>query len=149
MKNFGPPEHVYVEQNWYDGPRAGIADVHGLPHRFESIFDESQDDYSNIVLLAPIDAATLALEVEQFQIFLDWREKFDAGLVTTDTHPTHRNMSRRFDELEAILRPGRVIDPRAAKRAYIKLEWIDKQKRYHRQGINYQLCWCLIDGGAS
>jgi hypothetical protein len=51
MKNFGPPEHVYVEQDWYDGPRAGIADVHGLPHRFESIFDESQDDYSNIVLL--------------------------------------------------------------------------------------------------
>ena len=31
MSTFGPAEHVYVENEWYDGPRAGIADVNGKP----------------------------------------------------------------------------------------------------------------------
>ena len=34
MEGFGPPERVYVENDWWDGPRGGIADIQGVPHRF-------------------------------------------------------------------------------------------------------------------
>lgn len=33
-EKFGPPEKVYVENDWYDGPRARVADIDGVPHRF-------------------------------------------------------------------------------------------------------------------
>jgi hypothetical protein len=40
-------ERVYVEQEWYDGPSAGIADIHGIPHRFNSNFDDVGDEFGD------------------------------------------------------------------------------------------------------
>jgi hypothetical protein len=40
MITYGPPERVYVENEWYDGPRAGVPNINGMPHRFKSLFDE-------------------------------------------------------------------------------------------------------------
>ena len=60
---FGPPERVYVENEWYDGPRAGVADIDGAPHHFKSLFDEAEDDYLGAFVVWPIDAVTLELEI--------------------------------------------------------------------------------------
>lgn len=32
-------EAVYVELDWYDGPRAGLADIDGVPHYFRAVRD--------------------------------------------------------------------------------------------------------------
>jgi hypothetical protein len=41
-------EPVYVELDWYDGPRAGLASVDGVPHNFRAARDyctgEESDD---------------------------------------------------------------------------------------------------------
>ncbi len=47
MIEYGPPEKVYVENDWYDGPQAGVADINGAPHRFKATFNEEEDEYSN------------------------------------------------------------------------------------------------------
>ena len=44
MTEYGPFENVYGELEWYDGPRSGIADVNGIPHRFKPLFDEADDE---------------------------------------------------------------------------------------------------------
>ena len=71
MTQFGPPETVYVENEWYDGPRAGIADVNGVPHRYVSLFDEVEDEYLDIFLIWPVDRQELDLEIEQWRIFVE------------------------------------------------------------------------------
>ena len=72
MLKYGPPERVHVENEWYDGPRAGVADVDGIPHRFKSIFDEAEGRYLETFLVWPIDEKLVALEVEQWRIFVEW-----------------------------------------------------------------------------
>jgi hypothetical protein len=67
MTIYGPFERVFVE--WYDSPRAGIADVNGQPHRFLSQFDEDDDEYLGTFLFWPVNAEELALEQEQWQIY--------------------------------------------------------------------------------
>ncbi len=87
---YGPFEHVFVENEWYDGPRAGIANVNGLPHRFLSQFDEGDDEYLGMFLLWPVDADELALEQEQWQIYVTWNERYEAGAADIDSHPVAR-----------------------------------------------------------
>lgn len=71
-----PIEKVYVECDWYDGPRAGIADVNGIPHRFVSNFDHDADDWSDTFTLFPIDPNTLASEQEQWNLFVAWNRRY-------------------------------------------------------------------------
>jgi len=59
MMTCGPFEHVFVETEWFDGPRAGIASVHGEPHRFLSLFDEGDDEYLGSFLVWPVGAEEL------------------------------------------------------------------------------------------
>jgi hypothetical protein len=79
MLTFGPPGDVYVENEWYDGPRAGIADVNGLPHRFASQWDEASDEYLDTFLVWPVAPAELALEQEQWAIFVSWNDQYEAA----------------------------------------------------------------------
>jgi hypothetical protein len=55
MIKYGPPERVYVENDWYDGPRAGIADINGMPHRFKSLFDEEVGEDVGTFMVWPVD----------------------------------------------------------------------------------------------
>ena len=59
MRDFGPPEKVYVELEWYDGPRKGVADIGGVPHRFCSHFDENDDQPLGTFVVFPIDQTML------------------------------------------------------------------------------------------
>ncbi|MEK8035045.1 hypothetical protein AACH06_29870 [Ideonella sp. DXS29W] len=103
MTEFGPPEQVYVENKWYDGPRAGVADVQGKPHRFVSQYDEQEDEYLGTFLIWPIGEEDLLLEQEQWRIFVNWNEDYEAGKVGVESHPGQPGMSGRWDEIEAIL----------------------------------------------
>jgi hypothetical protein len=45
---YGPPEHVLVENAWSEGPRAGLAQVNGQPHRFVPRWDDGDDEDGSI-----------------------------------------------------------------------------------------------------
>ena len=144
MPDFGPPEHVYVENSWYDGPRAGVANVEGLPHRFVSLNDEEGDEYLGTFLVWPVDAAELQLEQEQWQIYVDWNEQYESGRVGSDSHPGHPGTDRRWDEIESILKERRDTIPANARRAKVEMVFIEQEKRYACSGPTYELRWRLL-----
>ncbi|MDO5693991.1 MAG: hypothetical protein Q4G70_16180 [Pseudomonadota bacterium] len=56
---------VIVENSWYDGPRTGTTLINGVPHRFESSFNDihaGQDDWFTVW---PISKQEADLEVQQ------------------------------------------------------------------------------------
>ena len=144
MCEFGPPEKVHVENEWYDGPRAGIADVGGVPHRFQSQFDEAEDEYVGTFLVWPIDAVTLSLEIEQWQIFVAWNDLYESGASDVKAHPGHGGVSERWDEIQAQLQVARACVPSGAKRAAVKIESLEQGRRYAPSGPSYRFCWRLL-----
>jgi hypothetical protein len=142
---FGIPEYVFVELDYHDRPRSGIATVLGIPHRFECLFDEERDDWSDEYVIVPIDAEILVLEIEQFQIFLDWRDRFDRGLATTEDHPVYGDENSRFIELNRLLGPCREIDIESGRRAFAEFQMPADLKRYRESGVTYTVRWRLID----
>ena len=143
MSALGQPEHVYVENEWYDGPRAGVADINGQPHRFISQFDEEGDEYLGTFLVWPIGADELALESEQWTIFVAWNERYEAGAVSTETHPGYPGTNVRWDEIASKLRVVRESVPPNAKIAKAELVHIEREQRYAVSGPAYRLAWVL------
>ncbi len=141
---YGPPEKVYVENEWYDGPRAGVADVNGFPHRFKSLFDEKEDEYLGTFLLWPIEKEAVELEIEQWRIFVQWNFLYEAGEAATDSHPGHGGLSKRWDEIESLLKASRAEVPTQARRAIAQLTHIDGTARYEPTGPGYMLAWSLL-----
>jgi hypothetical protein len=137
------PERVYVENEWYDGPRAGIADINGVPHRFKSMFDEADDDYVGTMQVWPVDAATLALEIEQWRIFVDWNDRYESGKVSVESHPGNVGVNQRWGELEALLERSRSV-PSGARKATVKVVSIDGRNRYEASGPAYMMRWTLL-----
>jgi hypothetical protein len=80
-------EMVYTILDWYDGARAGVADLTGKPHYYECRWDDAKDEWSEIWLLKPIDQETFRLALEDWQIWERWRAAYDEGRVTIETHP--------------------------------------------------------------
>ena len=144
MDNFGPPERVYVENDWYDGPIAGVADVQGVPHRFKAKFDETNDEYGGTYFVWPIDRHALELEEEQWQIFVAWNDMYEAGKAGTDLHPGHGGLDERWDEIQVMLQADRELVPTGARQAKLKLERINGDKRYDVSGPDYRLRWRLL-----
>lgn len=144
MDEYGPLENVCVENEWWDGPRAGIADVDRRPHRFKAMWDEADDDYVEAFLVWPIDEDELALEIEQWRIFVEWYRRDQAGLAGTDSHPARGGVSSRWDEIEALLRPRRTEVPPQARRAAAQFERIDGASRYDFSGPCYRVRWKFL-----
>lgn len=141
---YGPSEHVFVESEWYDGPRAGIASVNGQPHRFVSQWDEEEDEYLGTFLVWPVDAEELALEREQWCIFVAWNALYEAGEVDTASHPGHSGTNKRWDEIALQLSGRREAVPPGAKRAKAKVVHLEREHRYAPSGPAYQLSWRLL-----
>jgi hypothetical protein len=57
----GNGEVVHTVDDYYDGPRGGIANFHGAPYVFRSVFDYAKDDWDEEFLLKPIDDETFRL----------------------------------------------------------------------------------------
>ena len=143
MSVYGAPERVYVELEWYDGPRAGVADVDGEPHRFKSLFDERADDFSDLFEVWPIDPEALRLETAQWNLFVAWNDLFEAGATSTDSHPGQGGIDARWDELQSGLGAERVAVPAHARKARGKFVRSDRDRRYDASGPDYSMRWCL------
>ena len=144
MLMYGPPEHVFVESEWYDGPRSGVANINGLPHRFVSQWDEQDDECLGSFLVWPVRAEELSLEQEQWRIFVEWNIKYEAGAASTESHPATPGTSKRWGEIEELLGAVRASAPECAQRARAQMVQLDQGQRYAVSGPDYQMSWCLL-----
>jgi len=95
---------VHTVTDYYDGPKRGIADFKGVPHFYESRWDE-QDDGTGTFMLQPIDDETFKLAMEDWDIWKRWRGAFDRHEATIETHPALPLDRARHDEIAAIVAP--------------------------------------------
>lgn len=135
-----PFERVLVENDWWDGPVSGIALIGGKPHRFEVCRDDD-GDVTRTYLVAPVDDATLALEVESFQIFARWNDRFERGEATLDTHPASSGCDERYNALQIQLAAARAVPFVPAVRMTVALRRGTGPSRYSLDGPDYEMQW--------
>jgi hypothetical protein len=130
--------HVYVELDWYDGPRDGLVDIDDVAHYFQCYdvdFSRAPDEY----FVWPASEAPVALEREQWEIFARWNQRYEAGTAGVESHPGHGGIDARYDELTALLAPHRQ-KPADARR--LVAEWrFDGGDRYRVDGVDYWVRW--------
>ncbi|WP_333740511.1 hypothetical protein [Streptomyces sp. IBSBF 2806] len=131
-------EHVHVELEWYDGPRAGLADVDGKPYYFQSN-DYDHADEADVYSVWPASDTAVELEREQWAIFAKWNERHEAGTVGPETHPGRGGIDARYDELALLLVPYRQA-PHDARRLVGEVRF-DAGARYRVDGLDYWFRW--------
>jgi hypothetical protein len=97
--------------DYYDGPRAGVADFDGRPHTYDSVFDHTRDDCSEAFDLQPVDEETLVLALEAWAIWLRWETAYHAADTSADTHPALPADRARHDEIAPLI-AARLSSPR-------------------------------------
>ncbi|MFI8320687.1 hypothetical protein [Streptomyces sp. NPDC085529] len=132
-------ERVYAELEWYDGLRAGLADIDGKPHYFQN------DDYLNVgeadeYRVWPASEAAVELECEQWAIFARWNDRREAGEVGPESHPDGGGVDARYDELKLLLAPHRLAPENASRRLVAELRFV-AGARYRADGLGYWLRW--------
>ncbi|MFF5336076.1 hypothetical protein [Streptomyces sp. NPDC013181] len=131
-------KRVYAELEWYDGPRAGLADIDGKPHYFQN-HDYDHRDEADEYQVWPASEAAAELEREQWAIFARWNERREAGEVGPESHPDHGGVDARYDELELLLAPHRLA-PDDARRLVGELRFV-AGARYRVEGLDYWFRW--------
>ena len=106
-------ELVFTVEDYYDGPRKGIANYQGRPHFYECIFDGKKQNYSDRFQLTPLDQNTFEIALEAWEIWRRWEMAFSQGETTLDTHPALPHEAARCSQLQKILEPL-VTDDRKA-----------------------------------
>ena len=94
---------VLAVWDYFDAPRSGIALVAEEPCYFQCDWNE-EGGYASSYRLYSIDDDTLALALEQREIFRDWLQAFHEGRVALETHPANRDAHERYAELDVSLR---------------------------------------------
>jgi hypothetical protein len=131
-------EHVYVELDWYDGPRAGLADVNGVPHYFAAVNDDNGDDDEYVIW--PATTRAVAMEQRQWQLFVAWNDRYENGDATVCEHPGHGGVSEEYDRLTEALEADRQ-PPTGSRVVRARWKWPDRDKRYSAEGPDYTVCW--------
>ena len=111
-------DRVLTINDYYDGPRLGVAELDGVSHIYEAEFDHSSDDYGDMYFLSPIDPALLTLVLEDWAIWLRWQAAHKRNEIAVDTHPALPGERARHEELEAAIGDRLKTDP--GSRCYFK-----------------------------
>ncbi|MFI0487187.1 hypothetical protein [Actinomadura sp. 9N215] len=130
-------ERVHVESDWYDGPRGGVADIAGAAHYFRAVHDYGENDEFYVWPASP-DALTM--EREQWAIFVAWNDRYEARTTSVERHPGQGGIDARYDELEELLAPHRIV-PADARRMQAEWRGTDQPQRYHLDGPAYLGRW--------
>jgi ribosomal protein S18 acetylase RimI-like enzyme len=119
-------EHVHVENDRYDGPQTGVADIGGVPHYFVRLnrFFEDGDEFS----VWPIDDESLALEQEAWRLYVT---AWDAG----DHRPA------RLIELDALLEARNSTPPATARTMFAQWRHDESDVRHDENGPTYLMRW--------
>jgi hypothetical protein len=116
-------DRVLTENEWYDGPRLGVAEVRGVPHIYEAEFDHSSDDYGDTYFLSPIAPELLALVLEDWAIWLRWDAAFKQGRVGQHTHPALPADRERQDALKLLVGDRLMSDPQYRRHVRARFEY--------------------------
>jgi hypothetical protein len=131
-------ERVHVESEWYDGPRAGLADVDGKPHYFEGWNHDPAGEHEEYRVWPASDVA-VEWEREQWTIFVRWNERCEAGVAGPESHPGRGGIAARYDELTRLLERFRQA-PDDARQLVGELRF-DHGARYRVDGPDYWFRW--------
>lgn len=107
-------EPVFTLNEWYDGPRKGIACYQGKPHLYESRWSNLGTDLEDTFLLMSLATEIVELALEDWAIWKRWRAAYDRKEVTLETHPALPADRPRHNELEVILRKELQINEKIA-----------------------------------
>ncbi|UWE10386.1 hypothetical protein [Actinacidiphila bryophytorum] len=130
-------ERIYIELEWYDGPRAGLADVGGTLHYFDGYGQYSgdgDDDYR----VWPAAPAAAEWEREQWAIVVGWDERHGAAAGRPAAFLGEAGVDARYDELDALLAPYRRV-PGDARRLAGELRHTGTGHRL--EGTGYWFRW--------
>jgi hypothetical protein len=108
-------DRVHTVNDYYDGPRRGVADVDGVPHIYEAEFDHSSDEYGDTYFVSPIDKGLMALILEDWQIWLRWDSAFKRGEVSVESHPASPEDRERHEALKIAIGDRLQVDRAQAK----------------------------------
>jgi hypothetical protein len=108
-------EPVHTVNDYYDGPRLGIADVDGVPHIYEAEFDHSSEDYGDTYYVSPIDEGLLALVLEDWEIWLRWDSAFKRGEASVESHPALPQDRERHEALKIAIGDRLSVDRAQAR----------------------------------
>ncbi|MFC5863059.1 hypothetical protein ACFPT7_12205 [Acidicapsa dinghuensis] len=132
-------EQVYTINDWWDCPRLGVADVHDVPHIYESPFDPTLDDYSDFYLVSPIRPELPSLVLEDWEIWKRWSNGFDNQTASRENHPALPEDRARHEQIEREINGQLVTNPALVKKLYatfrrtapgwsgFEVEWNEKQ----------------------
>jgi hypothetical protein len=109
-------ERVYTVNDFWDGPRLGVADVFGCPHIYESPFDRLKDDFQGFFVVSTIDTELFGLVLEDWEIWVRWSDAFERGETSRETHPALPQDRARHDELNKLIGTRLRIDPTDCKK---------------------------------
>ena len=129
-------EHVHVEGNWYDGPLSGIANMQGKPHYFAV---DHAGPLHDAYLVWPVEPAILELEKTNYEMFVEWWNRFERGEAELSAHPMHSATDSAYNkQKEQLLRHRQ--PPADARKMLAEWQVVD-QPRYAREGPNYLMKW--------
>jgi len=119
-----PWDRVYTVNDYYDGPRRGIADVDGVPHIYEAEFDHSADEYGDTFFVSAIDQDLFSIVLEDWGIWLRWQSTFKRGEASHESHPALPEDRERHEALKIAIGDRLKTDRARAKylRAYFGVE---------------------------
>ncbi|HEX6733105.1 MAG TPA: hypothetical protein VF074_23995, partial [Pyrinomonadaceae bacterium] len=103
-------ETVHTVNDYWDGPRVGVADFKGQPHYFESVFDEASDDWSSVFWLHSLEPETFNLVMENWGLWERWRDAFDTGKADDDSHPCLPEDRAKYQANSMVLKERLRID---------------------------------------
>lgn len=128
-------ERVYVENDYWDGPVSGVADVDGVPCYFHSAYFAGEDETdSGEFFIWGVNRSTLEAEIEHYRIFAEWLCNGAIG-----QHPGSPPENARFHELDEALAPQRRV-PRESQRRIAS--WVSFDDcRYRLDGPGYLVRW--------
>ncbi|MBK3574789.1 hypothetical protein JHN63_13385 [Streptomyces sp. MBT65] len=128
-------EPTYVDLEWYDGPRKGLALIHGVPHYYEGWEYDARDEAYEYAVW-PASEAAVAMEREQWAIFVRYQVSDPRG----DEHPGLEGIDARYDELDLLLAPHRQA-PEGARRLLGEMRFDDGDDRYRLDGVDHWFRW--------
>jgi hypothetical protein len=122
-------DRVYTVNDYYDGPRLGIADVDGVPHIYEAEFDHSSDEYGDTFFVSPVDESLFALVLEDWEIWLRWNSAFKRGEASVESHPALSEDRERHEALKIAIGDCLRVDRAQAKYLRARFQTSPKDAR--------------------
>ena len=137
-------EKVHAVHDYYDCPRSGIADYHGVPHAYNCEWDKTADDWSRVFRLSPINDEQLAAVKEEWSIWQRYLAKYHTGsLQPDDKHPALAVDWERHKQLWDLFNAAVKVDEEISVRA------IPEFRGSIRPNWDFEVRWLSKGNGCS